>query len=164
MPGVTPTTRTLAECRKRGWMAQTVEKFNHHTKRRIDVFGFGDVLVVDDVPGSLLVQATSTPNMGSRVRKICTECGPAARRWLERGNRIEVWGWAKRGKAGKRKLWTLRKVEITIAMIDEMQLEQQAEEIFPDHTVKAVDPPPWVPMMAVGEARALLEAIYGEEE
>lgn len=168
MAGATPTARTLLECRKQGWLAQTVEKFNHHTKRRIDVFGFGDVLVVDDIPGSLLVQACSDggsrgSDAATRVHKICTECGPAARRWLERGNRIEVWAWGKRGARGKRKLWTLRKVEITLAMIDAMALEREVEGIFPPEPSSTVTPPPFVPMLALDDARSLLEAIYEEE-
>lgn len=108
-----PTSRSLEECRKRGWLAHVVEKWIPHTRRRLDAFGFGDVLVMDGRPGSLLIQATSTPNMAARVTKIREECAEAARAWLAAGNRIEVWGWAKRGKAGERKRWTLRTVEIT---------------------------------------------------
>lgn len=109
-----PTSRTLAECRKRGYLACVVEKWIPQTKRRLDVFGFGDVLAVDPATKStLLIQATSTANMSARVKKIMTECEESARTWLSpSSNFIEVWGWAKRGPAGKRKLWTLRRVAL----------------------------------------------------
>ena len=52
-----PTQRSLALCKKRGWRYAIVEKWIQATKRRVDVFGFGDILVLDGQPGSLLVQA-----------------------------------------------------------------------------------------------------------
>lgn len=108
-----PTQRSLAECKKRGWRACVVEKYNHHMKRRIDVFGFGDILVLDGEPGALLIQATAA-GVSARVTKIKTECKDDAKLWLKAGNRIAVWGWTKRGKAGARKLWTLRTIEVTL--------------------------------------------------
>lgn len=118
---MTPTARTLAECRKRGWPAYVCEKWIQAVKRRIDAFGFGDLLVLDGQPGALLIQATgetASGNVSTRVTKIRTECADAARAWLAAGNRIQVWGWGKRGAAGKRKLWTLREVPVTLAVID----------------------------------------------
>jgi hypothetical protein len=87
------------------------------TKIRIDVWGFGDILALDARPGALLIQATTTSNCSSRVSKIVNECTDAARAWLDAGNRIEVWGWALRGTAGKRKLWTLKIYEITLEQL-----------------------------------------------
>ena len=110
---MTPTQRTLTECKGRGWPAHVVEKWIAQARKRIDVWGFGDVLVLDGQLGSLLIQATVTDSMSSRVKKIGDECKDLAMAWLAAGNRIEVWGWAKRGAAGKRKLWTLRRVAIT---------------------------------------------------
>lgn len=107
-----PTSRTLAECRKRGWRAQVVERWVPMTHRRIDLFGFIDLVVLDGKPGVLGIQATSSSNSASRVTKMRTECADALREWLEAGNRVAVWGWAKQGKAGKRKLWTLREVAV----------------------------------------------------
>ena len=105
---VTPSARSLAECKKRGWRAQVVERRVPYTKTTIDLFGFGDIVALDGAPGVLMIQATSTPNMAARVSKIRTECWEAALEWLRAGNRIEVWGFAKRGPRGKRKLWTLK--------------------------------------------------------
>jgi hypothetical protein len=110
-----PTQRTLAECRNREWLACVVEKWIPQAGRRVDVFGFGDILAVDGLPGSLLIQATTTENMSARVKKIQTECHDAAKEWLRYGNRIGVWGWAKRGPADKRKVWTLRIINLTLS-------------------------------------------------
>jgi hypothetical protein len=113
-----PTSRTLRECRKRGWMAYVCEKYSHHTRRRYDAFGFGDVLAVDPGrTGAVLIQATSGDNVASRVKKICGECSESAALWLSAGNAIEVWGWRKVGPRGKRKLWDLRTVVVTSADI-----------------------------------------------
>lgn len=109
-----PTQRTLAECVRRGWRACVVEKWIAQAGRRIDAFGFGDILAIDQRTGSMLIQATSTDNMSARVAKIRGECKQAATDWLRAGNRIEVWGWAKRGAAGTRKVWTLRIVSLTL--------------------------------------------------
>jgi hypothetical protein len=100
-----PTSRTLEECRKRGWTAQKVEWWNAYAKIRIDLFGIIDIVVLDDAPGLLGIQATTSDNISARLAKIAES--KEAKLWLERGLRLEVWGWAKRGPRGKRKLWTL---------------------------------------------------------
>lgn len=130
-----PTQRSREFFRKLGFASAIVEHFNPHVKVRQDLFGFGDILVC--VPASnngfvfteagvglmhadsghhLLVQATSDEggNVSARFKKIVNDC-PHARDWLESGGRIVVHGWAKKGAAGKRKLWTLRAVPVTLA-------------------------------------------------
>lgn len=108
------TQRALAECKKRGWPAAVVEKWIPHTHQRKDVFGFGDLLVLDGKPGALLVQVTGDNggDVARRVTKIATECSEKALAWIDAGNRIEVWGYGKRGAVGRRKLWTLRVVAV----------------------------------------------------
>lgn len=110
--GISPTQRSLAECRKRGWPAQVVEKWVPQAKRRVDLFGFGDIVALDGEPGVLAIQATSDSHVSDRVRKIREECTEAADAWLALGNRIQVWGWGLKGKRGERKRWTLRCVPI----------------------------------------------------
>lgn len=113
MAGASPTSRTLAECRKRGWMACVVEKWIPQTKRRADAFGFGDILAVDpDERGALLIQATSGSHVAERVEKIVGPCAESARVWVQAGNRIEVWGWRKAGPRGCRKTWGFHRVEV----------------------------------------------------
>lgn len=92
MAKVSPTQRTLAELRKRGYLAAVVEKFNIFAKVRQDLFGFIDVLAVRR--GEVLgVQATSASNVSARVKKIAEHANVGAVR--ESGIRIAVWGWDK---------------------------------------------------------------------
>lgn len=110
-----PTQRTLAELRRRGWPCTVTEHWNPFAKIRQDAWGFCDVWVMDDLPGSLIVQCTSASHVADRVTKITTgRRAPLAVRWLQAGNRIQVWGWGLRGPRGKRKLWTLREQKVTL--------------------------------------------------
>ena len=113
-----PTSHTLVECGKRGWIVAVVERVFPKTFIRKDVWGFGDLLAVDDEPGALLIQACVTGDAPKRVAKIREHCREDALRWLSAGNRISVWGWAKRGAAGKRKLWTLKEYPVTMETLD----------------------------------------------
>lgn len=105
-----PTARTLAECRKRGWIAQVVERWSPYARKTLDLFNVIDVVAIAfSVPsgqGILGIQTTSDAHHADRRDKILAE--PKARAWVEAGGRLELWSWAKRGGAGKRKLWTLR--------------------------------------------------------
>tara|TARA_R100000808_G_scaffold4669_2_gene14923 strand:- start:13990 stop:14385 length:396 start_codon:yes stop_codon:yes gene_type:complete len=110
-----PTARTLERCRKWQWRAGVVERWIPQMRRRADLFGCIDLVALDSSDGVLGIQATSTGNMSSRLHKATTDCRDDLTRWLERNNRFEIWGWAKRGPRGKRKLWTLRRVEVYLA-------------------------------------------------
>jgi hypothetical protein len=105
---LSPTQLTLRECRKRSWPAQKVEYWQPHSRRRIDLFGFIDIVTLDDVGGVLGIQATTWSAISTRVRKI--EAIEEAVSWLAHGNRIQVWGWAKRPqKPGSRRLtWQVK--------------------------------------------------------
>jgi hypothetical protein len=109
-----PTQRTLAYCRARGLLACIVEKWIAQVRRRVDAFGFGDLLALDGQPGAVLLQVTSSAHVADRVTKIREECTEAARAWLAAGNRIVVIGWSKRGKRGARKTWQPRFVEVVL--------------------------------------------------
>ena len=142
MSKTSPTQRTLAECRKRGWIAQVVE----HTVPRVfikrDLFGVIDVVAV--VPqgmcrpdalglcayccevvdlyckpcgarkgGILGIQATSGSNHASRVTKVLEE--PRAIAWVKAGGLLQVWSWSKRREPGKkREVWLLRAEELVV--------------------------------------------------
>lgn len=111
---LTPTARALAECKRRGWPAGVVERYVSQTRRRHDLFGFIDLVALDGQRGVLGIQVTSSSNMSARVTKIQTECSERAVNWLHAGNRVQVWGFAKRGARGARKLWTLRVVDVDV--------------------------------------------------
>lgn len=126
-PSTSPTARTLAECRKRGWVAQVVERWNPHARIKQDLFGVIDVVAIvppdaaASAPGSIVaIQACSggsSAGRGSdhatRRDKILAE--PRARKWIEAGGVLELWSWAPHGGKGKRRLWTLRAERITVA-------------------------------------------------
>ena len=88
--------------------------------KRIDLFGFIDLVALDGHPGLLGIQATTTGNAPSRVTKILDECTEAAIDWLQAGNRIVVWGFAlrrfklKNGGYGKAKRWKLKEYVILL--------------------------------------------------
>jgi hypothetical protein len=110
---MTPTQRSIAELKKRGFLPYIVERWNPFAHIRQDLYGFIDIVgIKDDHHGVLAVQTTSGPHVAERIAKI--NAIPAAQTWLKAGNRIVVHGWRKVGSKGKRKLWELREVEITI--------------------------------------------------
>jgi len=103
---ISPTQLTLRHLRADGWLAAVVEHWNPHARVRNDLFGFIDVVGVrrDETIG---VQATTAPNVSSRVHKIADHPNIGAVR--EAGWQIEVWGWAK--KSGR---WTLhRRIDVS---------------------------------------------------
>ena len=113
---MSPTQRTLAELRKRGWPAQVVEQTVPRTFIKRDLFGCIDIIAVVptiEVGGFVVqhcrilgIQVTSGSNHSARVTKALKE--PRMRAWCEAGGQFEVWSWAKRGPRGKRKAWMLR--------------------------------------------------------
>lgn len=111
-----PTQRTLAECRKRGWTAQVVERRLPRMFVTQDLFGVIDVVAlaftIESGRAILGIQATTDANHANRRTKILAE--PRALEWLEHGGRLELWSWSKRGAVGSRKLWTLRVEAFTV--------------------------------------------------
>lgn len=101
---MTPTQRSLAEMRKRGYRCAVVERWNPHAKIRQDLFGTVDVLCIGKGE-TVAVQTTSGSNVASRVTKIAeSEATPDMR---AAGWRILVHGWRK-GSNGR---WILREVD-----------------------------------------------------
>lgn len=89
-----PTQRSMAELRKRGYTARIVEHWNAHANKKQDLFGFGDILAVKaDVPGSLIVQTTTGSHLANRIQKA--ERLEAYKTWLKAGNQVEFHGWRK---------------------------------------------------------------------
>ena len=115
---VSPTARSLAELRKRGWPAQVVEQTIPRTFIKRDLFGCIDIIALTP-EGILGIQATSNltgGNHSERRRKIDAE--PRAQQWLAAGGKLEIWSWSKRGGRGERKLWTLRVEAVTPTVED----------------------------------------------
>lgn len=108
---MSPTARSLAECRKRGYTAQVVEHWNQFSRRRIDLFGVIDIIALTEW-GILAIQACAGSSHANRMAKIKAE--PRTSAWLKAGGMLSVWSWSKRGGAGKRKTWTLRTEEVVL--------------------------------------------------
>lgn len=124
-----PTQRSTAYCRAQDWPYSIEERWVPQLQHkgggvtpghRKDLWGCIDLLVLDDEPGILAVQACAGASHATRAKKmraaligLPTPAGQrnsaALKRWVEKGNRLEVWSWDKQGARGKRKLWTLRR-------------------------------------------------------
>ena len=102
-----PTQRTLAEMRTRGYeLVDVVEHFNFFTKRRHDLWGFGDVLCVG-AQGIAIVQTTSGDNLSKRVHKILeSDALPVLQR---AGVKVLAHGWRKNAKGR----YVLREVDLS---------------------------------------------------
>lgn len=111
---MSPTQRTLAECRRRGWDVQVVEKWNAFARRRVDLFGVIDLVAITPI-GILGIQACAGSSHAARLAKALAE--PRLVRWLTAGARFAVWSWARRGR-GKRKQWALREHEVSVTDFD----------------------------------------------
>ncbi len=105
-----PTARTLAECKRRGYHVQVVERFCVYSKRRIDLFGCIDLVAITP-EGIMGIQATSGTNHSARREKANEE--PRIAAWIAAGGLFEIWSFAKRGDRDKRKLWALRAERIS---------------------------------------------------
>lgn len=124
-----PTARSLAYCRSKGWHAGVVEKWNPHAKVRHDLFGCIDIVAVmvipdgplDEIecPGEMIrghselvgIQACAGASHAARVAKV--KAAPVLPHWIAAGGGIEVWSWSKQGPRGKRKVWSLRRERVT---------------------------------------------------
>jgi hypothetical protein len=119
--------------KKAGFIVARVEQRLHMPGQPFpvtrDAFGFADLLIAKGGYGAALVQVTATGDMNRRIAKIGGSPADAsdekqtalakiahinATIWLQSGNRIFVHGWAKRGKRGVRKVWTLTEREIKL--------------------------------------------------
>ena len=109
---MTPTARSLAVLREMNYVVQVVEQWNNYSKTRQDLYGCIDILAVHPEHGILGVQATTTDNAAKRQTKALAEERLVT--WLQGCGPFAVCGWAKRGKAGARKLWTLSRRRLTL--------------------------------------------------
>jgi hypothetical protein len=110
-----PTARSLKHAREKlGWIVQVVEKWNPWAHIRQDLFGCIDIVAIagNQIVG---IQATDDTSHSKRRGKALAE--PRLRAWLAAGAGFEVWSWGKKGGAGKRKLWTLRREPFDVKLL-----------------------------------------------
>jgi len=109
---MTPTQRSLALLRERGYLCAIVEKFVRFPPpgHRVDLWGFVDILAIK--AGEVLgVQTTSGVHVAERLRKIAAS--PHIATVLSSGVRVVVHGWRKVGPRGKAKKWECREEFLT---------------------------------------------------
>lgn len=108
---MTPTQRSLAWLRKRGWIVGIVEKWNHVVHIRQDLWHFADLISSKLGEQATLIQVCSAAggDVAARRRKI--QENKYAQLWLQAGHAVEIHGWAKRGARGETKKWTLRRLQ-----------------------------------------------------
>ncbi len=92
---MSPTQRTLAYLRAEGYTVAITEHWNQWARRRVDLWGFVDVLALRENE-TLAVQCTSDSNVSARVKKIADHenIGPVRKA----GWKVVVMGW----KAGRK--------------------------------------------------------------
>lgn len=112
---MTPQARSRQLLSAAGWTVATVEWFNVHTRRRHDLFGFGDLLAMKPGTAPCIIQVTSGSNVSSRLAKIAglPEAGIA----LASGFTIEIHGWRK--LKSNRNRWTPRILLVTQELLAE---------------------------------------------
>ncbi len=124
---MTPTARSLEVLREMGYVAEVVERFIPRARVRRDLGGFGDVLAWHPALGILAVQATTGANAAARLAKALRE--PRLRTWLEAGGRFAVWSWRKGGARRKRKTWTVRVQNVTLADFERARGDLGGQEV-----------------------------------
>jgi hypothetical protein len=120
--------KCMDHLRNAGFFCETVEKYNPRIRRKMDLFGFADIIAVPQVESIIeypkgrrrtnitLVQCTSAANMSHRLRKI-ESCGVAAL-WIRSGGHIVVAGLRKKEVPGKRPVFTWKAVEFGLSPTD----------------------------------------------
>ena len=104
---MTPTSRTLAVLRSEAWTVAIVEHWNPYAKIRQDLFGLFDLIALKvGEPGVLGVQCCA--GSGHAAHRDKMQASPILPIWWQTGNHAVIYSWAKQGKAGSRKVWTLR--------------------------------------------------------
>jgi hypothetical protein len=97
MAKTSPTARTLKYLRDNGWpLVQVVERYNPFSKKRIDLFGFADVIAMGPTQGTALIQVTSGTNVAARITKMRDECYDQVLTAMKTPNvSVVVHGWRK---------------------------------------------------------------------
>ncbi len=106
-----PTQRSIALLKERGYVTAIVERWNPYARIRQDLWGFVDILAIKE--GEMLaVQTTSGAHVGERLKKIAAS--PLIATVLSAGVKVVVHGWRKVGPRGKAKKWECREEFLTV--------------------------------------------------
>jgi hypothetical protein len=98
---------TLRLLHRQGFVAEVCERWLPKIEKRRDLFYCGDVIGCHARRREiLLVQTTTLPNLGARLKKARQQ--PELASWLAAGGLFELHGWCKRG--GR---WTCKRIAVT---------------------------------------------------
>ena len=107
MASKSPTQLTLAKLQKENYpLVQIVEKWNSWGRVRQDLFGFIDVLAINEEGNTVAIQTTTLANIGARIKKISDSDNVSHVRkagWI-----IIVHGWYK-----KNNRWHVKEVDVS---------------------------------------------------
>jgi hypothetical protein len=117
-----PLQRSKALLEEQGWKVWKVEVWNQWSGHRVDLYHLMDLVAIRaDVNGVLGVQCCGE-DVAAHITKIMSGYtdpkgkvwGPNEYLpiWKAAGNKLLIHGWSKRGERGKRKVWTLREVQL----------------------------------------------------
>lgn len=121
-----PMQRTLEKLRAEGWVCHIVEKFNRFSMRRVDAFGFGDILAMR--PGEIALVQTTDGTSFSKHRKKITDL-LTYRQWYEAGGTVILHGWYKR-KRRDRVWYQCREQRTPLRNADDIAIDIVAELRF----------------------------------
>lgn len=128
---VSSVSRTMRQLRSEGAVCAKVEKWNPHVGThgiRQDLFGFGDIIVLDPERGVGLIQCCTNTH-AAHLRKITQERTEEVVAWLNTpGTWLQLWTWRKLKlkRGGKARRWMPRIEEITLE--DHFEIETPFDE------------------------------------
>jgi hypothetical protein len=120
-----PVQRSLAILRENGWTVTIVEKYIKFGSmafgKRVDVFGFGDLLACRPMmrstdnetihpPAIALVQCCRDGDFAEHKAKILAI--PEFYIWKKAHGLVFLQGWSLKGPRGQKKRWTMREEEL----------------------------------------------------
>ena len=102
--------RTLAELKKQDVIYQIVEYYHYYAKRRFDLFGIIDILVLD-IPETIGIQVCLS-DYQEHIKKI--KASATILPWLQCGNQFEIWSWRKylKKRGCKAKEWRVKVTDV----------------------------------------------------
>ena len=123
--------RSMEYLRDQGYTVGKVEMpWNRFSKVRQDFCGFADAIAYHlEKNETLAIQAcTDDGGVQKHLEKLLAL--ENVRVWVSQpSRRLEIWGWGKRGERGKRKLWTLRIVPITLDTFNQREQQNLTPEL-----------------------------------
>jgi len=105
MSKITPMQRSLKILKSQDVIFQRVEYWHHYAKKRFDLYGIIDVLILD---GARIIGLQICGNdYQSHIRKLTIEKKQNSIAWLKSGAELQIWSWRqyKKKRGGKAREW-----------------------------------------------------------